>query len=223
MLTVVCVWVCGSEVEIRNRATLRRAMKVPKVCWYVPPARVFFSWKGGREGRGWSRWMETKLGTVTSPAAGAKEVRSTRSLSAFRALKLPLHLSLSSLHQHNCKHWGKESILPFPFSSPIHPTNQSITQIKSLKTHPNPIDTNNGKSIPSSNPNLRTSLLSALTPIPQDDPSTQAFFLALLTAGGGITGYVRTGSVPSIAAGCTVGALVRLTVSSPPPFLTTGN
>lgn len=38
---------------------------------------------------------------------------------------------------------------------------------------------------------------------------TPAFILALLTAGGGITGYVRTGSVPSVAAGCTVGALVR--------------
>ncbi|KAI4226336.1 MAG: hypothetical protein LQ349_006895 [Xanthoria aureola] len=41
-----------------------------------------------------------------------------------------------------------------------------------------------------------------------DDPSTQAFLLACLTAGGGITGYARTGSIPSIAAGVTVGALV---------------
>lgn len=47
----------------------------------------------------------------------------------------------------------------------------------------------------------------------QDDPSTQAFLLACLTAGGGITGYARTGSIPSIAAGVTVGALVQ---SSPP-------
>ncbi|MCJ1234659.1 hypothetical protein MMC14_002620 [Varicellaria rhodocarpa] len=39
---------------------------------------------------------------------------------------------------------------------------------------------------------------------------TPAFILALLTAGGGITGYIRTGSIPSIAAGCTVGALVHL-------------
>jgi len=37
-----------------------------------------------------------------------------------------------------------------------------------------------------------------------------AFFLGLLTAGGGITGYVRTGSIPSVAAGCTVGALYGL-------------
>ncbi|KAI9668743.1 MAG: hypothetical protein M1831_000812, partial [Alyxoria varia] len=37
-----------------------------------------------------------------------------------------------------------------------------------------------------------------------------AFLLAGLTAGGGITGYVRTGSVPSIAAGVTVGALYAL-------------
>ena len=31
-----------------------------------------------------------------------------------------------------------------------------------------------------------------------------------MTAGGGITGYVRTGSIPSVAAGCTVGALYAL-------------
>lgn len=31
-----------------------------------------------------------------------------------------------------------------------------------------------------------------------------------MTAGGGITGYVRTGSVPSIVAGCSVGALYAL-------------
>jgi len=37
-----------------------------------------------------------------------------------------------------------------------------------------------------------------------------AFFLGVLTAGGGITGYVRTGSIPSVAAGCTVGALYIL-------------
>ncbi|KAL8681662.1 MAG: hypothetical protein Q9186_002259 [Xanthomendoza sp. 1 TL-2023] len=43
-----------------------------------------------------------------------------------------------------------------------------------------------------------------------DEPSTQAFLLACLTAGGGITGYARTGSVPSIAAGVTVGALYAL-------------
>jgi len=40
--------------------------------------------------------------------------------------------------------------------------------------------------------------------------ATPAFILAALTAGGGITGYVRTGSVPSIAAGCTVGFLYAL-------------
>lgn len=43
-----------------------------------------------------------------------------------------------------------------------------------------------------------------------DDPSTQAFLLALLTAGGGLTGYIRTGSIPSVAAGMTVGALYGL-------------
>ncbi|KAL9138483.1 MAG: hypothetical protein Q9175_000271 [Cornicularia normoerica] len=43
-----------------------------------------------------------------------------------------------------------------------------------------------------------------------DDPSTQAFLLAVLTAGGGLTGYIRTGSIPSVAAGMTVGALYGL-------------
>merc|ERR1711862_474513 len=37
-----------------------------------------------------------------------------------------------------------------------------------------------------------------------------SLFLGALTAGGGITGYVRTGSVPSVAAGVTVGALYGL-------------
>jgi uncharacterized membrane protein (UPF0136 family) len=37
-----------------------------------------------------------------------------------------------------------------------------------------------------------------------------AYVLAALTAGGGITGYARAGSVPSLAAGCTVGALYAL-------------
>ncbi|KAF2432923.1 upf0136 domain-containing protein [Tothia fuscella] len=37
-----------------------------------------------------------------------------------------------------------------------------------------------------------------------------AIFLGLLTAGGGITGYVRTGSIPSVVAGVTVGALYTL-------------
>jgi len=37
-----------------------------------------------------------------------------------------------------------------------------------------------------------------------------AYILAGLTAGGGITGYVRAGSIPSLAAGCTVGALYAL-------------
>lgn len=39
-------------------------------------------------------------------------------------------------------------------------------------------------------------------------PSSQiAYILGVLTAGGGITGYARAGSVPSLAAGCSVGAL----------------
>ncbi|KAF2001195.1 hypothetical protein P154DRAFT_521914 [Amniculicola lignicola CBS 123094] len=37
-----------------------------------------------------------------------------------------------------------------------------------------------------------------------------ALVLGTLTAGGGITGFVRTGSIPSIAAGVTVGTLYIL-------------
>ncbi|KAK5328851.1 hypothetical protein LTR70_001005 [Exophiala xenobiotica] len=37
-----------------------------------------------------------------------------------------------------------------------------------------------------------------------------AFILGILTSVGGVTGYARTGSVPSIAAGLTVGALYGL-------------
>lgn len=44
---------------------------------------------------------------------------------------------------------------------------------------------------------------------------TPAFVLAALTAGGGITGYARTGSVPSIVAGVLVGALVSALTCSP--------
>jgi hypothetical protein len=43
---------------------------------------------------------------------------------------------------------------------------------------------------------------------PNQSLDTVALILGTLTAGGGITGYARTGSVPSIAAGVTVGALV---------------
>lgn len=39
---------------------------------------------------------------------------------------------------------------------------------------------------------------------------TPAYILGALTASGGTLGYVRTGSVPSIAAGVTVGALYLL-------------
>lgn len=38
---------------------------------------------------------------------------------------------------------------------------------------------------------------------------TSSYVLAALTASGGIAGYARTGSVPSIVAGCTVGLLCK--------------
>lgn len=69
------VCVCGSEVEIRN---LQRCEELCMLVRTTGQLGCSFSRKGaGRMGR--------RLGTVTSPAAGAKEVRSTRSLSAFRA------------------------------------------------------------------------------------------------------------------------------------------
>ena len=48
-----------------------------------------------------------------------------------------------------------------------------------------------------------------LTPLPQS-LSQVGYILATLTAGGGTIGYLRTGSIPSVAAGCTVGALYAL-------------
>jgi len=39
---------------------------------------------------------------------------------------------------------------------------------------------------------------------------TPAYILGLLTAGGGTMGYVRTGSLPSVIAGVTVGSLYLL-------------
>lgn len=52
--------------------------------------------------------------------------------------------------------------------------------------------------------------------IQQQSLATAALILGALTAGGGITGYVRTGSVPSIAAGVTVGSLVCPHSTAPP-------
>jgi hypothetical protein len=45
--------------------------------------------------------------------------------------------------------------------------------------------------------------------IPQSQDQI-ALFVGALVAGGGITGYVRTGSIPSVVAGCSVGLLVGL-------------
>ncbi|KAH8602562.1 transmembrane proteins 14C-domain-containing protein [Bisporella sp. PMI_857] len=39
---------------------------------------------------------------------------------------------------------------------------------------------------------------------------TPAFILGALTAGGGTLGYIRTGSIPSVVAGVTVGTLYLL-------------
>lgn len=60
---------------------------------------------------------------------------------------------------------------------------------------------------------------SATTPLPPLPPpkanpsqslSQVGYILASLTAGGGTIGYIRTGSIPSVAAGVTVGALYAL-------------
>jgi hypothetical protein len=51
---------------------------------------------------------------------------------------------------------------------------------------------------------------------PQKANENIAFILGALTSVGGITGYVRTGSVPSIAAGLTVGALVSFFLPASP-------
>ncbi|KAK0250622.1 hypothetical protein LTR91_014410 [Friedmanniomyces endolithicus] len=45
---------------------------------------------------------------------------------------------------------------------------------------------------------------------PSQSLSTIAYILAGLTAGGGITGYVRAGSIPSLVAGCSVGLIYAL-------------
>ncbi|KAH6689191.1 transmembrane protein 14C [Plectosphaerella plurivora] len=42
------------------------------------------------------------------------------------------------------------------------------------------------------------------------DLSTPSYILGALTATGGTIGFLRTGSIPSIAAGCTVGLLYGL-------------
>jgi uncharacterized membrane protein (UPF0136 family) len=80
-----------------------------------------------------------------------------------------------------------------------------ITHKNTTRPHLNPPEKpqrwfalpSNSQTIPSANPSLQSLSLTG-------------YILATLTAGGGITGYVRTGSIPSVAAGCTVGALYAL-------------
>lgn len=58
---------------------------------------------------------------------------------------------------------------------------------------------------------MSTTIQQAIADIKLEAPiDTIALVLGALTAGGGIAGYARTGSVPSVAAGVTVGSLVRL-------------
>jgi uncharacterized membrane protein (UPF0136 family) len=45
--------------------------------------------------------------------------------------------------------------------------------------------------------------------------STISYVIAAMTAGGGIMGYAKTRSVPSIVAGCTVGFLCKATMVIP--------
>ncbi|EME38306.1 hypothetical protein DOTSEDRAFT_39346 [Dothistroma septosporum NZE10] len=58
--------------------------------------------------------------------------------------------------------------------------------------------------------NTQTTLRGTVQQQPRMSLSTIALILGALTAGGGITGYVRTGSIPSVAAGVTVGSLYLL-------------
>ncbi|KAI1203075.1 transmembrane proteins 14C-domain-containing protein [Nemania serpens] len=73
-----------------------------------------------------------------------------------------------------------------------------------------------GPSGPSPSPSLVGVIGGAPHPFGACDPHTKmsleniAYVLGALTAGGGTFGYVRTGSVPSIAAGVTVGLLYGL-------------
>ncbi|KAL9618802.1 MAG: hypothetical protein Q9160_006525 [Pyrenula sp. 1 TL-2023] len=66
---------------------------------------------------------------------------------------------------------------------------------------------------PSSNPTTISNHQTLTPPLKQSSssssPETPAFLLGALTSVGGIIGYARTGSIPSIAAGLTVGSLVR--------------
>ena len=62
---------------------------------------------------------------------------------------------------------------------------------------------------PSPPPPLRHHQSKRLTH-PSQSLSQVGYILASLTAGGGTIGYLRTGSIPSVAAGCTVGALYAL-------------
>lgn len=48
---------------------------------------------------------------------------------------------------------------------------------------------------------------------PQSLPTNSALTLSLLTSLGGVIGYARTGSIPSIAAGLSVGALYMYSYS----------
>ena len=56
---------------------------------------------------------------------------------------------------------------------------------------------------------IRLARLHSILTVPQSLANT-ALIIGALTAGGGITGYIRTGSVPSVAAGVTVGLLYIL-------------
>ena len=94
------------------------------------------------------------------------------------------------------------------------------TQLTTTSNHPNPINHQQWYA-PTQTPRppiLQRYLHLGTPPPKKDTPSTQAFLLALLTAGGGLTGYIRTGSVPSVAAGMTVGVLVRSSPYSSQPL-----
>ena len=100
---------------------------------------------------------------------------------------------------------SKPNYIPKPPSRTNQPANKQSKNHLS-KNNGNPKEPKKGKKKRKKQSNL-----------PSQSTSTPAFLLAALTAGGGITGYVRTGSLPSVIAGVGVGTLVCTIHPHKPP------